>query len=121
MLIRKCCSNLSWFVCFFFFENYSFVFFLIIFKAANFLNMKGLLDLTCKAVANLIKGRSPEFIRRTFHLRTDYTPAEVCSMQLCLFCVYMHTLYYRRNKFERKKNGHQKTKHNKTRRYTNEH
>lgn len=37
-------------------------------NAANFLNIKGLLDLACKAVANTIKGKSVEEIREVFHI-----------------------------------------------------
>ncbi|VDN52286.1 unnamed protein product [Dracunculus medinensis] len=44
--------------------------------AANFLDIKGLLDVTCKTVANMIKGKSPEEIRRTFNIKNDFTPEE---------------------------------------------
>lgn len=44
--------------------------------AANFLDIKPLLDLTCKTVANLIKGKSPEEIRKTFNIQNDFTPEE---------------------------------------------
>ncbi|GMI67070.1 SKP1-like 4 [Hibiscus trionum] len=44
--------------------------------AANFLNVKSLLDLTCKRVADIIKGKSPEEIRRTFNIKNDFTPEE---------------------------------------------
>uniref|UniRef100_A0A8R1HRM8 Skp1-related protein n=2 Tax=Caenorhabditis japonica TaxID=281687 RepID=A0A8R1HRM8_CAEJA len=44
--------------------------------AANYLDIKGLLDVTCKAVANMIKGKSPEEIRRTFNIKNDFTPEE---------------------------------------------
>ncbi|GMI67071.1 SKP1-like 4 [Hibiscus trionum] len=44
--------------------------------AANFLNVKSLLDLTCQKVADIIKGKSPEEIRTTFNIKNDFTPEE---------------------------------------------
>jgi len=44
--------------------------------AANFLDIKPLLDLSCLAVANMIKGKSPEEIRKTFNIKNDFTPEE---------------------------------------------
>merc|ERR1712014_259291 len=35
-----------------------------------------LLDLTCKTVANMIKGKSPEEIRKLFNIKNDFTPEE---------------------------------------------
>ena len=44
--------------------------------AANYLDIKGLLDVTCMSVANMIKGKSPEDIRKHFNIKNDFTPEE---------------------------------------------
>ncbi|VVB04041.1 unnamed protein product [Arabis nemorensis] len=44
--------------------------------AANYLNIKSLLDLTCQTVADMIKGKSPDEIRATFNIKNDFTPEE---------------------------------------------
>ncbi len=49
--------------------------------AANYLNVKSLLDLCCKAVANMIKGKDPEEIRKTFGIANDFTPEEEAQVR----------------------------------------
>lgn len=51
--------------------------------ATNYLDIKPMLDMTCKNVANIIKGKSPEEIRKTFNIN-DFTPEEqVCCENEC--------------------------------------
>ena len=45
-----------------------------IIMAANFLDINELLNLACQKVANMIKGKSPEEIRRIFNIENDFTP-----------------------------------------------
>ncbi|OWM83965.1 SKP1-like protein 1 [Punica granatum] len=44
--------------------------------AANYLNVTGLLNSTCQTVADMIKGKTPEEIRKTFNIKNDFTPEE---------------------------------------------
>lgn len=44
--------------------------------ASNYLDIKPLLDVGCKTVANMIKGKSAEEIRRIFNITNDFTPEE---------------------------------------------
>jgi len=44
--------------------------------AANYMDIKSLLDLTCAKVASMIKGKTPEQIRKTFNIQNDFTPDE---------------------------------------------
>lgn len=50
--------------------------------AANFLDIKPLLDLMCKAVAFLVKGKSNEEIRLLFGITTDFTEEEQTKVRL---------------------------------------
>ncbi|XP_004965640.1 SKP1-like protein 1A [Setaria italica] len=44
--------------------------------ASNYLEVKGLLDLTCQKVADMIKGKMPDQIRQTFGIKNDFSPEE---------------------------------------------
>jgi len=50
--------------------------------AANFLNVKGLLDRVLQRVADMIKGKQPEEIRRIFNIKNDFTPEEEEEIRL---------------------------------------
>ncbi|CAD7958551.1 unnamed protein product [Amoebophrya sp. A25] len=49
--------------------------------AANYLDIKSLLDLTCAKVASLIKGKTPEEIRQQFNIANDFTPEEEAQVR----------------------------------------
>ncbi|KAM6473827.1 S-phase kinase-associated protein 1 isoform 1-T3 [Liasis olivaceus] len=61
--------------------------------AANYLDIKGLLDVTCKTVANMIKGKTPEEIRKTFNIKNDFTEEEEAQVCQVLF-LKTRSVYY---------------------------
>ncbi|XP_057527240.1 SKP1-like protein 13 [Amaranthus tricolor] len=50
-------------------------------EAADFLYVKSLLELTCEAVADMIRGKTPEEIRKTFNIINDFTPEEEAQVR----------------------------------------
>jgi S-phase kinase-associated protein 1 len=48
---------------------------------ANYLNIRTLLDKTCKFVADMIKGKTPEEIRKAFNIKNDFTPEEEAEIR----------------------------------------
>jgi S-phase kinase-associated protein 1 len=40
------------------------------------MDIKGLLEVACKVVANMLKGKTCEQIRQEFHIENDLTPEE---------------------------------------------
>ena len=48
---------------------------------ANYLDIKPLLDLTCKSVAYMIKGKTAEEIRATFNIKNDFSPEEEAKVR----------------------------------------
>lgn len=49
--------------------------------AANYMDIKPLLDLTCATVASMIKGKTPEEIRQTFNIANDFSPEEEAQVR----------------------------------------
>jgi len=50
-------------------------------QASNYMDIQPLLDLTCKTVASMIKGKSPEQIRADFNIKSDFTPEEEAEVR----------------------------------------
>jgi len=49
--------------------------------AANYMDIKPLLDLTCATVASMIKGKTPDEIRKTFNISNDFSPEEEAQVR----------------------------------------
>ena len=49
--------------------------------AVNYLDMKGLMNVTCGTVANMIKGKTVEEIRKHFNIKNGFTSSEI--EQIC--------------------------------------
>ncbi|XP_021756181.1 SKP1-like protein 1A [Chenopodium quinoa] len=49
--------------------------------AANYLDIKSLLDLTCQAIADIIKSKTPEEVRKIFNIVNDFTLEEEAEIR----------------------------------------
>jgi S-phase kinase-associated protein 1 len=49
--------------------------------AANYMDIKPLMELASSKVASIIKGKSPEEIRKTFNIQNDFTPEEEAQIR----------------------------------------
>uniref|UniRef100_G1Q7J8 SKP1 component dimerisation domain-containing protein n=1 Tax=Myotis lucifugus TaxID=59463 RepID=G1Q7J8_MYOLU len=54
--------------------------------AANYLGIKGLLDVTCKTVANVIRGKTPEEICKRFNIENAFTEEEEAQVREHQWC-----------------------------------
>jgi S-phase kinase-associated protein 1 len=50
-------------------------------EAANYMDIKPLMDLTCAKIASMIKDKTVEEIRTTFDLPNDVTPEEEAAFR----------------------------------------
>ena len=49
--------------------------------AANYMDIKPLMELASSKVASIIKGKSPEEIRKVFNIQNDFTPEEEAQIR----------------------------------------
>ena len=49
--------------------------------AANYMDIKSLLELTCASIASKIKGKTPEQIREIFNIENDFAPEEEAAIR----------------------------------------
>ena len=50
-------------------------------NSLNYMDIKSLLELVCAKIACMIKGKSPEEIRKTFNIENDFTPEQEKQIQ----------------------------------------
>ncbi|KAH9380729.1 hypothetical protein HPB48_008889 [Haemaphysalis longicornis] len=54
-------------------------------QAADYLDIGALMDAGCKAVANMMRGKTPDEIRRKLCMRNDFTPAQEEHVRECVY------------------------------------
>ena len=50
--------------------------------AANYMDIRGLLDVTCHTVAKIMDGMTPRQLRRYFHITNDFTSEEEALIRM---------------------------------------
>ena len=55
--------------------------FVFLFQAANFLDIKTLIDLMCNTIADRIKGKTTKEIRTILNIKNDFTPEEEAALR----------------------------------------
>ncbi|CAN0884571.1 SKP1-like protein 11 [Linum grandiflorum] len=50
--------------------------------AAEYLNIKELLDLTCQKAAHMISGKTMEEMRKIFNIKNNFTPEEEANIRI---------------------------------------
>ncbi|CAN0917669.1 SCF ubiquitin ligase complex protein SKP1a [Linum grandiflorum] len=51
-------------------------------KAADYLNIKELLELTCRKAAYMISEKTTEEMRKIFNIKNDFTPEEEANIRI---------------------------------------
>ncbi|CAN0906873.1 SCF ubiquitin ligase complex protein SKP1a [Linum grandiflorum] len=51
-------------------------------KAADYLNIKDLLDFTCRKAAHMISKKTMEEMRKIFNIKNDFTPEEEANIRI---------------------------------------
>ncbi|GAB2230085.1 hypothetical protein Droror1_Dr00014341 [Drosera rotundifolia] len=54
---------------------------LYLFSAANYMDIKRLLDLFCQSAANMIKNKTVEEVRQIFNIENNFTEEEECTLR----------------------------------------
>ena len=80
-------------------------------QAANYLDIKGLLDILCRTIADIIKGKNPDEIRRTFNVADSgvHTPSPSPSPSPSPAHAHTHTQAQPAQQQQQELNRHRET------------